>query len=221
LSSTAQSSSARVLVVDRSRAFADGIVVLLRAAAIDAQAADIDALDQLSSTEPFTVVVVDGRLAHQAASDGLGRIRRQQPGCQLILIVDNAEQSAARIAELAGAATSLSRHSEPDVLIGAIRAVHEYRDVGRNPASQAIHASKTAIAQLTVRELAVLSLLSQGVSNIAVGESLGISPNTVRTHVRNLLVKLNVHSRAEAIAIAGQPGVLQRDSTSVENTACG
>jgi two-component system response regulator FimZ (fimbrial Z protein) len=217
----AQPSAARVLVVDRSRAFAEGLVVLLHSAGIAAQASDVDALDQVSGDERFNVLVIDGRLAEQATNDGLGPIRERVPDCQLLLIVDDAEQSSARVAELTGAATWLSRHSEPEVLIGTVQALHECRDVARRRGSQPSHSGQTITAQLTGRELAVLRLLSQGVSNLAVAEGLGISPNTVRTHVRNLLVKLNVHSRAEAIALTTQPGVIDGNGHTIEKTACG
>jgi LuxR family maltose regulon positive regulatory protein len=62
---------------------------------------------------------------------------------------------------------------------------------------------------LTDRELAVLHLLAQAQSNNAIGDALGISANTVRTHVRNVLVKLNAHSRAEAVAIAVRWGIVK------------
>jgi DNA-binding NarL/FixJ family response regulator len=50
--------------------------------------------------------------------------------------------------------------------------------------------------------------LVQGLNNDTIGQVLDVSPNTVRTHVRNVLLKLNAHSRVEAIAMAAQPGLL-------------
>ena len=56
--------------------------------------------------------------------------------------------------------------------------------------------------QLTPRERQVLALLVQGASGEAISKPLGISPNTVRTHVQSILTKLQVHSRLEAAAFA-------------------
>jgi DNA-binding NarL/FixJ family response regulator len=57
-------------------------------------------------------------------------------------------------------------------------------------------------AQLTMREREVLQLLAEGASSGQIAERLGVSPNTVRTHVQGILSKLQVHSRLEAAAFA-------------------
>lgn len=57
-------------------------------------------------------------------------------------------------------------------------------------------------AQLTVREREVLQLLAEGASSPQIAARLGVSPNTVRTHVQGILSKLQVHSRLEAAAFA-------------------
>jgi len=73
--------------------------------------------------------------------------------------------------------------------------------------------------QLTDREQSVLSLLSRGLSNESIGRSLEISPNTVRTHVRNVLVKLNAHSRSEAISMAAPPDLPDRNDGTSDRAA--
>jgi LuxR family maltose regulon positive regulatory protein len=55
---------------------------------------------------------------------------------------------------------------------------------------------------LTPKELQTLELLAEGLSNTKIGEQLLISPNTVRTHLRNLNVKLDAANRTQAIAVA-------------------
>ena len=56
--------------------------------------------------------------------------------------------------------------------------------------------------QLTSREVEVLQLLAEGASSVQIADQLGVSPNTVRTHVQGILSKLQVHSRLEAAAFA-------------------
>lgn len=62
--------------------------------------------------------------------------------------------------------------------------------------------SRSAADELTSREREVLVLLGKGASNAAIGEALGISPNTARTHVARVIAKLGAESRLEAGAIA-------------------
>ncbi len=62
--------------------------------------------------------------------------------------------------------------------------------------------------QLTAREREVLALLSRGATSQTIADALGIAPNTVRTHVQNILSKLQVHSRLEAVAFAVRHGVV-------------
>ena len=64
-----------------------------------------------------------------------------------------------------------------------------------------------ALPQLTDRERQILALLSTGASNQVIGGQLGISPHTVRTHVQNLLGKLDVDSRLAAAAQARRHGL--------------
>jgi DNA-binding NarL/FixJ family response regulator len=65
------------------------------------------------------------------------------------------------------------------------------------------------IEQLSRRERAVLALLAQGKNNVAIASSLVISPQTVKTHVQNIMHKLGVHSRVAAIAFAMRDGVME------------
>jgi DNA-binding NarL/FixJ family response regulator len=64
---------------------------------------------------------------------------------------------------------------------------------------------------LTDRELEVLSLLAQGSSTRDVAQALSISPSTARNHIQNILHKLNVHSRLEAVAYAFEHGLVSKN----------
>ena len=65
------------------------------------------------------------------------------------------------------------------------------------------------VNQLTPREYEVLSLLAEGANSFQISRTLSISPNTVRTHVQSILVKLQVHSRLEAVAFAARHRVVR------------
>jgi DNA-binding NarL/FixJ family response regulator len=64
------------------------------------------------------------------------------------------------------------------------------------------------LSRLTTREREVLTLLAQGGDNDSIAQVLVISPQTARTHIQNVLVKLGVHSRLEAAALAIHNGLL-------------
>jgi PAS domain S-box-containing protein len=66
-------------------------------------------------------------------------------------------------------------------------------------------------SNLTGREREVLALLAQGSSTIDIAQSLFISPATVRNHIRNILQKLQVHSRLEAVIYAQEHGLIAKD----------
>jgi DNA-binding NarL/FixJ family response regulator len=80
--------------------------------------------------------------------------------------------------------------------------VFPHRLGGHAPAADARDDYDLLIDQLTPREREVLQLLAEGASGLRIASSLGVSPNTVRTHVHGILSKLQVHSRLEAVAFA-------------------
>ncbi|MGH2636114.1 MAG: LuxR C-terminal-related transcriptional regulator [Actinomycetota bacterium] len=86
---------------------------------------------------------------------------------------------------------------DPARLLEALRSAAE-RAIGGGP--------RSVLAQLTPREREVLQLLAAGLDNRGIAEALYLSPDTARTHVRNVLRKLGVHSRAEAVRLAIRTG---------------
>lgn len=87
--------------------------------------------------------------------------------------------------------------------------VHLFREASRS--APATPAEVDALAgTLTRRELEVLRLLAEGCNTRAAAQRLGVSPATVRNHVQNLLGKLGVHSRLQAVAYANRHGLLTR-----------
>lgn len=71
--------------------------------------------------------------------------------------------------------------------------------------------------ELSARELEILQLVATGATNLQVARTLFISPNTVKTHLRNIFFKLNVESRTEATLYAVQHGLVQVDGYAPPN----
>jgi two-component system, NarL family, nitrate/nitrite response regulator NarL len=155
-----------------------------------ARAADVVLWD--SGSSPLTLDVDDGAAAH-------------------ILVLTSDEREAAQaLAE--GARGVLPREVSADRLVMAVSAVHEGLLVIDESFSDALgvrHGPVTRLAEpLTSRELQVLALLSEGLSNKAIASRLEISESTAKFHVAAILGKLGVGSRAEAIVQAARLGLV-------------
>jgi two-component system, NarL family, nitrate/nitrite response regulator NarL len=155
-----------------------------------ARAADVVLWD--SGSSPLTLDADDGAAAH-------------------ILVLTSDEREAAQaLAE--GARGVLPREVSADRLVMAVSAVHEGLLVIDESFSDALgvrHGPVTRLAEpLTSRELQVLALLSEGLSNKAIASRLEISESTAKFHVAAILGKLGVGSRAEAIVQAARLGLV-------------
>jgi DNA-binding NarL/FixJ family response regulator len=101
---------------------------------------------------------------------------------------------------LMGADDYLAKPCDADELVARIRrSVRRGRSAGINGAGA---------RGLTPRESEILSLLAQGLAQGAIATRLVISPSTVATHIQHILVKLDVHSRAQAVALAHREGLV-------------
>jgi two-component system NarL family response regulator len=107
----------------------------------------------------------------------------------------------------AGAMSYLLKDSSQDRLLKTIRAVHAgQRYVPRHIADKL--AQRKTYPKLSAREMAVLELMMRGKSNRAIGIQLGITESTVKSHVKNILIKLRANDRTQAVTKAIQRGIL-------------
>jgi NarL family two-component system response regulator LiaR len=136
-------------------------------------------------------------------------IRSQWPQVRVIALTNFQEPELVQEALQAGAIGYLLKNVSADELAHAIRAAHAGRSTLAPEATQALveaasHPSRPSGYDLTAREREVLALLIEGLSNREIGERLTISPLTAKFHVSNILSKLGVTSRTEAVALAVQ-----------------
>ena len=145
--------------------------------------------------------------------DGLKAVREIRcisPQARIIILTTFTGDEDIYQALQAGATTYLLKDSVVDNLVRVIRAVHN----GARPIPEEIAArlaERIATPSLTRRELDVLGLIAKGYRNKEIAAELSIVEETVQVHVKNIMSKLNVHDRTEALTVAFRRGFLHLD----------
>jgi DNA-binding NarL/FixJ family response regulator len=155
------------------------------------------------------VVVLDLRMHGMSGIDTI-RALRQEFGTARILIFSNfAKGEEVYQAMKAGAAGFVVKEMALERLLDAIRQVHSGKQY--MPQEVAARVGERLLAQLSPRELDVLKLLAEGLSNKEIAARLGVVEGTVKIHVVNILSKLGVQDRTQALVAAVKRGIIQID----------
>jgi DNA-binding NarL/FixJ family response regulator len=205
-----------LLIVDDHRVFCQGLEAVFRAEP-DFEPLTVSspaqALGMVMSWQP-DVVLMDLRLGDVSGVDLTRQMSALPHPPAIVVLTAYADTTAALDAVQAGAVGFVPKNASVEQVIGAVRAavlggswlprelltklVSEHQDpVG----------TSQLIAQLTAREQQVLSLMVSGLDRNGIAEKLNQSPNTVRTHIRNVIVKLNCHSAIEAVSLGLRAGL--------------
>jgi two-component system, NarL family, response regulator len=154
------------------------------------------------------VTLMDLRMPGMEGVEAIDRIRKEDPTAAIIVLTtfDHDEDIYAGLR--AGAKAYLLKDVQPEELFRCIRAVHA-GEAYLQPKLAAKLALRVQEGPLTEREAQILKLLAEGKSNRAIAHSLAISESTVKSHLKTLFVKLDVTSRAEAIALAAKRGLVK------------
>jgi NarL family two-component system response regulator LiaR len=152
------------------------------------------------------VVLMDMVMSDMDGAAATRIIRKQSSSIQVIALTSFKEEILVQSALKAGAIGYLLKDVSADELVQAIRAAHAGRSTLSPEAAQAlVHAASQPPSpglDLTEREREVLTLMIEGLNNTQIAARLTISPSTVKSHVSNILSKLGVASRTEAVSLA-------------------
>ncbi|HMR48520.1 MAG TPA: response regulator transcription factor [Arachnia sp.] len=180
------------------------------------EAADGEAAIVLAARARPDVMLMDIQMP---ALDGLAATRaiREAGHAQVIVLTTFDRDDYLFDALEAGAAGFLLKNCEPERLLEAIRTVADggallAPEVTRRVIAQAVHARRDAtphpvLAQLTARELDVLTAMARGLSNAEIAQEFVVSEATVKTHVSSCLAKLGVRDRVQAVIFAYDHGL--------------
>ena len=199
----------RVMLVDDHTMVRRGLATFLKVfddLELAGEAASGDAAIQLCAQVLPDVVLMDMVMPDMDGATATRAIRGQFPMVQVIALTSFKEEWLIQSALQAGAIGYLLKDVSADELARAIRAAHAGRATLSPEAAQAlVHAATQPPApghDLTERERAVLALMVEGLNNTEIADKLVVSPSTIKSHVSNILSKLGVTSRTEAVALA-------------------
>ncbi|WP_425472953.1 response regulator [Vallicoccus soli] len=214
----------RVLVVDDHALFRRGLEMVLgqeEDISVVGEAGDgAEALDLARELTP-DIVLMDIRMPRRDGIQACTAIKDVVPSAKIIMLTISDEEADLYEAIKAGATGYLLKEISIDEVASAIRAVAGGQSlISPSMASKLLTEFASMVKRsderqqlpaprLTDRELQVLRLVARGLNNRDIAKELFISENTVKNHVRNILEKLQLHSRMEAVVYAVREKLLE------------
>ncbi|HYU57114.1 MAG TPA: response regulator transcription factor [Actinomycetota bacterium] len=214
----------KVLIVDDHALFRRGLLMTLEAEEdieVVGEAADgNEAVDKSVELMP-DVVLMDVRMPKHSGIEATEQIRDLVPSAKILVLTNSEEEADLYDAIKAGASGYLLKEISIEEVAEAIRSVqagqsrispamaskllNEFAAMSKRPPEQ----PQLPAPRLTDREMEVLTLVAKGMNNREIAGQLFISENTVKNHIRNILEKLHLHSRMEAVVYAVREKLLE------------
>ncbi len=214
----------RVLVVDDHQVIRSGLATLLESAgdiSVDASAASGQEALDAAADQPTDVVLMDLSMPTMDGIEATRRLREQHPDLRVVVLTSYGDRRRIIEALDAGACGYLLKDEPAEAVIEGIRAVHAgHSMIPPQMAAMLVtefgRLSRKAKERergpkLTDREIEVLRLVARGAANKEIAKTLFISENTVKNHIRNILDKLQMHSRVAAAMYAMRTNLLDQD----------
>jgi two-component system, NarL family, response regulator len=211
----AASAPIRVLCVDDHRIVRDGLSLLIDGQPdmkmVGCAGTGDEALALFTRLQP-DVTLMDLQLGTTSGVEAIIAIRAADPDARIVVLTMSRGDEDIFRALQAGAAMYLLKDTTFDQLIHVIRDVHAGRQPELGPDLRARLAERAGRPALTPREREVLELVRTGLRNREIAASLGVSEETVQTHVKSILAKLDVPDRTAAIDVALRRGIIHPSS---------
>ncbi|MCZ7530435.1 MAG: response regulator transcription factor [Acidimicrobiia bacterium] len=214
----------RVLVVDDHALFRRGLeLVLSQETDVEVVGEATDGVEAVEAADELSpdVVLMDVRMPRASGIDAARKIREKLPATKILMLTVSDDERDLYEAILAGANGYLLKEVSIEEVADAVRAVArghslispsmasklltEFNELARRAEDRRL----ATAPRLTAREIEVLKLVAKGLSNREIAEELFIAENTVKNHIRNILEKLGLHSRMEAVVYAMREKLLE------------
>jgi DNA-binding NarL/FixJ family response regulator len=212
----------KVLIVDDHALFRRGInAVLVNNKSLDVVGEAIDGLEALEKAESLSpdVILMDLNMPRCTGLEATQALQAKIPDVDILVLTVSDNEADLFSAIKYGAKGYILKNTEPEDLVQAIiniaqggviispvmaaKLLTEFKDHGQE--KQPLPAEE---AELSPREDEVLRLVAQGATNREIADSLYISENTVKTHLRNIMDKLHLANRSQAAAYAVKKGLV-------------
>jgi len=215
----------RVMIADDHDLYRRGMQVVVEldgtAQVVGEASNGADAVEVCQRVTP-EVVLMDVRMPGVGGIEACRLIREAVPTARILMLTMSDDESDLFEAIKAGASGYLLKDLPGEEVADAIRRVHDGQAIIPPGMAATLLTEFTRLSQepepisgsaplLTDREVEVLRLVARGLANREIAERLGISENTVKNHVRNILEKLHLHSRVEAAVYAHRQHLLPTD----------
>jgi two-component system NarL family response regulator len=214
-----QAEPIRAMIVDDHALFRRGLEMVLDSEPdieLVGQASDgAEAVEKAAESLP-DVVLMDIRMPRSSGIEACRAMKEAAPSAKIVILTISDEEEDLFEAIRAGASGYLLKDIPLDEVADAVRAVHggqslinpsmagklltEFATLANRDNEE--RAQEVPAPRLTEREMQVLKLVARGMNNRDIAKELFISENTVKNHVRNILEKLQIHSRMEAVMVA-------------------
>jgi DNA-binding NarL/FixJ family response regulator len=214
----------RLLIADDHELFRRGLRMVLEDEddiEVIGEAGDGEVAVELAREHAPDVVVMDVRMPGLTGIEAARRVKEEEPGTKILMLTISDEEDDLYEAIKAGANGYLLKEISIDEISHAVRSVHSGQSlISPSMASKLLDEFAAMIKKeeekeevpaprLTPREMEVLEHVAQGMNNREIAKALFISENTVKNHVRNILEKLHLHSRMEAVVYAVREKLLE------------
>jgi DNA-binding NarL/FixJ family response regulator len=210
VSSTGEANAIRILIVDDHPLLREGVAALVDGQSdmrLIAQASNgREAIEQFRLHSP-DITLMDLQMPERSGIDALIAIREEAPDARVIVLTTYSGDAPALRALKAGARAYLLKNLLHKELLETIRAVHLGRKT-MSPSVAAELAGHVGEDALTARETDVLRLIASGCANKEIAVELGVTEETVKSRIKNVLAKLHANDRTHAATIALKRGII-------------
>lgn len=200
----------RVLIVDDHPMMRDGLrstIELEKDMCVVGEAVDgAQAIELFAALKP-DVTLLDLQMPNVDGLQALTAIRKSTPDASVVVFTIYPGDARATYALTLGATSYLLKSATRQEIVDTIREASVGRQVVASEISDELAAYRGTVA-LTVRELSVLRLVKEGMSNRQIAESLFITEDTVKSHMKSILTKLGATDRTHAVTIAARRGFI-------------
>jgi DNA-binding NarL/FixJ family response regulator len=211
-----------VLIVDDERTFGEALELALGhekdLLVVDVTTSGAEGVASAAEHQP-DVVIMDVTMPGMSGIEATRRIKETEPDAHILVLSGHDDEHLLARAMQAGASGVLRKTEAVAELARSVRQAHRGEAINEpEEVERALRrlrhrraqdaGSAERLSRLTPRELEILQLMAEGRSPEAISAALGVTPATLRTHTQNLITRLGVHSKMEALVLAIRHGTV-------------